>query len=172
MAERPEIDWEAIRQTRPGLSILEIESNESGLMRILKTLAQTNKLCEALDIPEGVIQFEFPVPRGRADIVVFHNDGTVSAIEVKGFRDLRGVLDGIGQVIMYSVQLGYSKTTKGIRKILIAPYSGEDPEALLIHSACKSAGVEFVPFGTLAEHQDNIHELLCQRCPEFVKVVQ
>jgi len=172
MASRKDIDWEAIQRDKRGLIPLQIDGDESGVMRILKNLAVTDRLFEALGIPEGIVEFEFPLPRGRADIVVFHHDGTATVIEAKGSRDFRGVLSGIGQVVMYAVQIGFSKATMGIRKILVAPYIGEDPEVLLIHNACQSAGVEFLPIGTLKEHQDISYDLICERYPEYIKGFQ
>lgn len=111
------------------------------------------KLERALDLPPiDIARFEFPLPCGRADLVLFHNDGTVTVIELKGPGDDRKILAGIGQVTMYAVQIGYARTARCIRKILAAPVKGEDSEHLA--EACAAAGVRFVPLGTPEEHAE------------------
>jgi len=110
-------------------------------------------LFDGTGIPlEGVTyQFEFPVPRGRADIVMFHLDGTATVIEVKdGSSGLQSVLAGIGQVTCYAVQIGMSRgMTKAVRKVLAFSRMRLDDEDL-VSASCLKAGVIPIELGNAA----------------------
>jgi len=113
-------------------------------------------LFDGTDIPlDGVTyQFEFPVPRGRADIVMFHSDGTITVVEVKdGSSGLQSVLAGIGQVTCYAVQIGMSKgVTRKVRKALAFSRLGADDEELVFMS-CLKAGVVPIILGDAQEYR-------------------
>lgn len=97
---------------------------------------------------------EFPLPRGRADFAVFHVDGSVTVIEVKrGDRPILEILSGIGQVTMYAVQVGYSKASKGVRRMLAVTAPREKLDEVLIWDACEAAGVQYCGLGSLEKHQ-------------------
>lgn len=127
---------------------------ESAVVQLLKNTIENGRLAELWGLPEILwCEFEFPLPRGRIDLVLFHSDGTISVVEAKDALDERSVVAGIGQLSMYAVQIGYSKTASGIRKILTVPVEGNNPNSLLIDRACRDAGVIFEPLGTIQEHQ-------------------
>lgn len=134
--------------------MLAIRDNEAGVFDIMKFLLEHSKggLEKAWDLPEVVkYVFEFPLPVGRADLVMFHIDGSISVVEFKNAGSNREILSGIGQLLMYAVQLGYSRVATTIRKILTAPVVGAGNSLLL--ETCEKAGVLFEPLGTLDEHR-------------------
>ncbi len=60
MPLRQPIDWEAVKRERSELLLLQIDNDESGVMRILKNIIKTKGGFEALGIQEGIVEFEFP----------------------------------------------------------------------------------------------------------------
>lgn len=105
-----------------------------------------------IPIEGATYQFEFPVPRGRIDIAMFHGDGTVTAIEVKdGRAGLQSVLAGIGQVTCYAVQIGMSRgAARGIRKALAYSRLSAEDDAL-VYVSCLKAGVIPIVIGDANE---------------------
>ncbi len=88
------------------------------------------------------IHLEFTVRYGRADMLVFHTDGSASVIEVKdGCTGLRSVVSGIGQVSSYACQIGLVQgSIKSIRRVLAwSSISAEEDD--IVSKACNSAGV-------------------------------
>jgi hypothetical protein len=154
MAKRKKYDWEAIERDFPQLKRFKISHDEAGLVAILKIFYSSDRLEEVLNVPTiALAEFEYPLPRGRADLVLFHLDGTVSVVEIKGSRDFMVCAHGVGQAISYAVQIGYSKACNGIRKLLVAPVVGDEPETIILHNTCKEAGVKLVAMGGMWEHQ-------------------
>jgi len=99
---------------------------------------------------------EFPVPRGRADFVLFHLDGSITVVEVKrGDRPLMELMAGIGQVTSYATQVGYSNIVgASIKRVLAVTALPNLLDELLLADACKLAGVEYFALGPLKVHQD------------------
>lgn len=98
------------------------------------------------DIPINIndtIKKEFSLGYGRADVVVFHIDGTVTVIEAKDGKYGYGhVVSGIGQVTLYATQLANKKVNiKKIRRCLLWSTTGDKELDNIIIDACKSADV-------------------------------
>lgn len=73
-------------------------------------------------------------------------------VEVKKAGDeLRAIHGAIGQVISYAVQLGYARLPTAIRMMVAADIAGAD--SLLMGQACTAAGVQWLPLGTMEEHE-------------------
>ena len=126
---------------------------EAGVCQLIELLLQRGVFAGAAGLPE-VLRWEreFPLPRGRVDFVLFHADGSITALEVKKAGDERRELHGaIGQVISYGVQLGYARLPNAIRMMVAADVAGA--ESLLMSQACAAAGVPWLPLGPMDEHQ-------------------
>lgn len=152
MSERKQVDWEAVeREYRAGRGRFPL--GEAGAVSVIKLyLDSAGTIERAFGLPQIIrAEQEFGFPRGRADFVFFHADGTASIVEVKDAKSDRDILGGIGQLMSYAVQMGYSRTLKHIRCILVAPTVGAD--SLLYAQACERAGVMFVPIGAVLEHE-------------------
>lgn len=95
---------------------------------------------------------------GRADIVIFHDDGSATVVEAKdGSRGYNHVLCGIGQVGLYATQLAMTKgaVTK-VRRALMWTSTGDMWLDTLIVVACQEAGVIAVEWPTMAVLVDAI----------------
>ncbi len=158
---RNQIDWEAIEKEYPGLCCLHLGNGESAVIELLKNILRCDRLAEIWGLPDILwFEFEFPLPRGRIDLILFHADGTISIVEAKDALNDRQIVAGIGQLCMYAVQVGHSKPNNGIRKILTVPIAGKNKSSLLIDNACRNAGVIFEPLGTIKEHQEKNNEFV------------
>jgi len=84
---------------------------------------------------------EYPFRYGRADIVIFHVDGSGTVIEAKDGRvGYNGVARGIGQASLYAVQLGARKEIiNHVRKALLFTGTGDGDCDRAIILACVAA---------------------------------
>ena len=98
------------------------------------------------------IVYEMALKFGRADIVVFHIDGTASVIEVKdGTKGYNHVVSGIGQAGLYAAQLAATKgALKRVRKCLLWSSTGNIELDGTIEGACLQAGVVPLPWQSTA----------------------
>jgi len=88
---------------------------------------------------------------GRADIVAYHADGSVSIIEAKdGAKGYTHVVSGIGQATLYAVQVGLSKgAVRRVRRCLLWSSTGDLFLDSLIEIACEQAGVIPLPMASM-----------------------
>ena len=91
--------------------------------------------------------YEQSLKYGRADIVIYHTDGSVSVIEAKdGAKGYTHTVSGIGQATLYAVQIGMSKgAVKKVRKCLLWAGTGNNDLDVMIDIACEQAGVISLP---------------------------
>lgn len=90
---------------------------------------------------------------GRADIVVFHIDGSASVIEAKdGTRGYSHVIQGLGQAGLYAAQLGMARTGMKIRRCLLWTSTGSIGADAMIEETCEQAGVIALPWGPMDMH--------------------
>jgi hypothetical protein len=106
-------------------------------------------------IPLGrndTIVYEMAFRFGRADIVVFHADGSASVIEAKdGTKGYNHVVSGIGQATLYAVQLAATKgAVKRVRKCLLWSSAGSIALDGTIEEACEQADVIPLPWQSMA----------------------
>ena len=95
---------------------------------------------------------EMAFHRGRADIVIFHTDGSASVIEAKdGTRGYQHVLSGIGQSGLYAAQLAMTRAVRPIRRCLLWSSTGDMLTDVLVEQACDDAGVVSLPCETTRE---------------------
>ncbi len=136
-----------------------VTENENGVVAILKFLISQGCFEKTFNLkPIAHIEWEFPVPRGRADFVLFHVDGSITVLEAKGSVDDRGLLNAIGQVMAYSVQIGYAKTAKEIRKMIVAARTGSSTAHL--KPIFDEAGIDFHPLGKLKNYRKEVVQMV------------
>lgn len=114
---------------------------------------------------DDLIRSEFSMKVGRADLVVFHIDGSASVIEVKdGATGYRDVVAGIGQVSLYACQLGLKDgSIKSVRRVLAWDSMNSNEHNQLVTEACKSAGVIPVKLPSKAQIKACFAELVIAR---------
>lgn len=96
-------------------------------------------------------RYEQSFKYGRADIVIYHVDGSASVIEVKdGTKGYTHTVSGIGQATLYATQLAMSKgaVTK-VRRCLMWSSTGDIQLDVLIEVACEKAGVIALPTASM-----------------------
>lgn len=126
---------------------------------IVRLFMQTTKIVGALDdaIPMTIfdtVVCEMAFKFGRADIVIFHVDGSASVIEVKdGNKGYNHVVAGIGQAALYAAQLGMNRgaLTK-VRKCLLWTSIGDVSADLMVALACEASNTVPMPWGKLGVH--------------------
>lgn len=97
--------------------------------------------------PNDTIAKEFAFKFGRADVVVFHQDGSATVIEAKdGIKGYNHVVAGIGQCALYATQLAAKGTTKKVRRALMWTSTGSLQCDAAIADACEAAGVIAMPY--------------------------
>lgn len=88
------------------------------------------------------VEYEMGLGRGRADIVFFHVDGSITVVEAKdGNQGWRSVVAGIGQVGFYACQLGARNTGMKVRRALLWTTTGDAAGDGCVNDACELAGV-------------------------------
>lgn len=100
------------------------------------------------------IQYEMSRQYGRADIVVFHVDGSASVIEVKdGRKGYTHVVAGIGQASLYAAQLvRIPGIVTSVRRCLLWSSTGSSHTDGVIEDACELAGVIALPAPSTVTH--------------------
>jgi hypothetical protein len=125
-------------------------------------------------IPLGrndTIVYEMAFRFGRADIVVFHADGSASVIEAKdGTKGYNHVVSGIGQAALYAVQLAATKgALTRVRKCLLWTSTGSVALDGTIEEACEQAGVIPLPWqsmGSLMASREAVTTVLAKQGSE------
>lgn len=126
-------------------------SEETAILQ-LKLMLAHGQLAYVLDLPELVdARFEFPVPGGRLDLLLFHADDTLTVVEAKADGSNRDIAAGIGQLCVYASLLPgvLTRQPKSIRRLLCAPVEPE--RAVILMRACELAGVQFQPLATYTQ---------------------
>lgn len=97
------------------------------------------------------IVYEMSLKFGRADIVVFHVDGSASVIEVKdGTKGYNHVVSGIGQAALYACQIAMIRgAVRRVRKCLLWTSVGDIQADATIEQACEDAGVVPLPWQSM-----------------------
>lgn len=125
-----------------------LQDNEEAVMEQLRLMAACGDLASVLQCP-SITQyaFELSLPGvGRADLVLFHDDGGVTLVEAKGPMDTRSLACGIGQLFVYAGAIqrmrfgGRVPTSVGM--FLVAPVTAEKSEG--VRRACELAGIGFL----------------------------
>lgn len=109
------------------------------------------------------ICLEMSMRFGRADIVIFHGDGSVTVIEAKdGTKGYQHVAAGIGQVTLYATQLALAGTIRKVRRALLWSSTEDDLQDLTLCDACKLAGVLALPSPSMRVRLDIARAVLAR----------
>lgn len=151
MADKPAVDWEAIERRAAELLASKTcpTGNESDLVRLFCELEEQGRHDEAIGTKSSdTIVREMVFRFGRADIVVFHQDGAATVIEAKdGAKGYNHVVAGIGQVGLYAAQLAMTRgAITRVRRALMWTSTGDQFLDALIAEVCDQAGVVPVPW--------------------------
>ncbi|MFA5386786.1 MAG: hypothetical protein WC322_00105 [Candidatus Paceibacterota bacterium] len=94
---------------------------------------------------------EYAFRHGRADIILFHTDGTATIIEAKdGQRGYTNVVAGIGQCSLYAAQLAAKPgVVRAVRRALMWTSVGNVDGDAKIEEACEIAGVIPLPYPSM-----------------------
>ena len=89
------------------------------------------------------VHAEYQLRRGRADLVLFHVDGSASVIEIKdGRQGITTLLAGIGQVTDYAVHLKMFGGVHTVHRALMWTAIQTEEHNPMVTAACREAGVE------------------------------
>lgn len=107
------------------------------------------------------IVYEMSFKFGRADIVIFHADGSASVIEVKdGSKGYNHVVAGIGQAGLYAAQLGMSKgALSKVRKCLLWTSVGNLEADVAVTIACEQSNTIPLAWGSLQTHLHGVERV-------------
>lgn len=128
---------------------------EKSFQELFVRTLQYGKLAQVYEwSPVLIVHREFRIHHAICDVVSFHEDGSITVFELKrAGMQLRDYATGIGQLMHASVQFSLALAARGeqdreLRLVLAVP-SGVDPD---VGFACQEAGIEYMPFGTIEEH--------------------
>jgi len=128
---------------------------EADIIRLFKMSIAAGRHDERLPMSnEDLVVYEMAFKYGRADIVIFHADGSASVIEAKdGTKGYNHVVSGIGQAGLYAVQLAMSKgvLTK-VRRCLLWTSTGDLMLDAIIEIQCEQSNTIALPWGKLGVH--------------------
>ncbi|MEQ1683472.1 MAG: hypothetical protein ABL916_07460 [Burkholderiaceae bacterium] len=130
----------------------DLRDDESAAMAQIKIMLIGGDLRDVLGVSAfHGYQFDFQVKTGRVDLLLFHQDGGVTIVEVKADNaDVLAIAVGIGRLHMHSAALPAALPADGqpayLTRILCAPIAPE--RSLWLMSACDQAGVRFVHLGS------------------------
>lgn len=143
-------DWERIEFERARILSdgRQPRGSEKRLVQLFCELIDSGRYDERLPMsPQDTLVLEQAFRFGRADVVIYHVDGSVSVVEAKnGDVGYSHVLAGIGQLTMYAVQIANRKTgiSKVNRCLLWSGASSIEADAM-IEAACEQAGIIPLP---------------------------
>lgn len=146
-AERARRIWEAQEALMSHFGFP--RGNESDVVRAFRECFEAGDPLHSELIPIGpndTVVYEMAFRFGRADIVVFHVDGTATVIEAKdGRKGYNHVVAGIGQVSLYAAQLALKDAVKSVRRCLMWSPTGDIRLDALISLICERANVIALP---------------------------
>lgn len=132
--------------------------SEKDIIRLFSYMVRSdNPEVKETRIPQAnsdTVVYQMPIKIGRADIVLFHIDGTASVIVVRdGTKGRRHVVSGIGHAGLYAAQLGMSGgALKLVRKCLLWTSTGSFIQDAVIEDVCTQANVIPIPWASLKTH--------------------
>lgn len=124
------------------------QGKERDIVRTFLEMTSAGHFDERLpQAAEDTIICEQCLKYGRADIVIYHLDGSVSVIEVKdGSYGYSHVVSGIGQTTLYAVQIASARgAVTVVRRCLMWSSTGDAFLDGVIEEACERAGVVALP---------------------------
>lgn len=126
---------------------LSIQKPEKALVNLFKLSAMARRrpvdpLLPFFEPDTDPVVYEMALRYGRADIVIFHADSTVTVIEAKdGCCGYTSVIQGIGQVCFYATQIALKGQARKVRRALMWSSAGDKDVDTMITLACEHGGV-------------------------------
>lgn len=143
-----------------------ITGNEKSLVRAFMHAFKAGMPDENIPwlTPDCTVVNEYRFAYGRADIVIFHTNGSATVIEAKdGKTGYTAVVAGIGQCGLYASQLMAQKAVKRVHRALMYSSTRDINLDMLIEDACFSAGV--IPLSYPAsDFLEQIHDAVIKKC--------
>lgn len=127
---------------------------ESDLVSRFVSVIECGHFDERLPLSQhDTIVLEMALKYGRADIVIFHVDGSASVIEAKnGSHGYNHVVCSIGQASLYASQLAMTKgSVTKVRKCLLWSSTGNLLLDGAIEDACECANTIALPWPTMSK---------------------
>ena len=147
-------DWEGVHAVRNALIANRKvpHGTERDLVRQFREMFDTGRHETLIPMTSAdTVVYEQAFKYGRADIVVYHCDGTVSVIEAKnGAVGYSHVVAGIGQAGLYALQIATKAMFKRVRRCLLWSSTGNLELDSLIDLACEQAGVVSLAMPSMA----------------------
>ncbi len=143
------------------LPSLEIDWRERELVQMFMLSVRGGKPDELLNINPltDTIVTEMALRYGRADIVIFYADGSITVVEAKdGINGYTSIVSGIGQVTLYATQLAGRYTSTAVRRALMWASTGSVELDEIIHRSCMNAGVIPLSWPSLNVLKDGLAE--------------
>lgn len=146
MADKPMVDGDAIEIDYREMLATNTAPHflEADIVRAFRETFETGHFDDRLPMSaDDTVVFEMSLRFGRADIVIFHVDGSVTVIEVKdGARGYNHVVSGVGQAGLYATQIAMSGTgIRPVRRALLWTSTGDLVLDVLIEQVCEHARV-------------------------------
>lgn len=133
-----------------------MRNDEASVILMLRLLLIFGNLERAIGGPKITgHRFEFCIPVGRIDLLLFHDNGVATIVEAKSeTASTRELVAGIGQLFLYSAglpaALSPQQQPKHIRRVLCAPgLRARDG----VEQACDLAEVDCVSLATFSHFQ-------------------
>lgn len=133
-----------------GRALLRIQNNEDCAVLILRIALHLGEAEKLLGCPKiRSHRHEVTLGPGRVDVVLFHEDESITLVEVKGDTEVRQIVGGIGQLFLYEAHVPHSLPSLASVKIHKTIACTAPPErAALAIRACHIAGVHYACLGT------------------------
>lgn len=118
------------------------KTNEAKTCAIFDYLTLTNSelLHKHFHSPIERLEKEFKLLTGNVDRVAYHNDGSITVVEIKGFGSLRDHAQAIGQVLLYAEAMRELKQSNQVYKAIVLS-GNRDP---WIEAVCKSSEIAYI----------------------------
>lgn len=152
MAMTPEQLALVEKETKRILERGPVHGVEKNVVDLFRESVSAKQFDERIPMTEhDSIVYEMSLRYGRADIVIFHFDGSVSVIEVKdGTKGYNHVVSGIGQASLYACQIAMTNGAVGkVRRCLLWTSVGDVMADGIIECACIAAKVVPLPWQSM-----------------------
>lgn len=138
MTEQATPNWDAIYPT-----------TEQGLEAACKELCRSPSLWDVMAWPPvSRIRRQFRLGKAISDLLLEHEDGSITLIEVKSpGLSLRDYCTGIGQLAYQTIMAMSHFQARTVRKVLATP----GPVSVDLVFACEAAGVDIMPTMTMEQ---------------------
>lgn len=128
-----------------------IHGTEANIIQSIREAFATPHHDPGFRYVEGdTVVYEMSLKYGRADIVIFHVDGSATVVEVKdGSKGYSHVVAGIGQASLYASQIASTNSVRFVCKALLWTSVGSVAGDSAIVSTCTTARTLAMPWQSM-----------------------